>query len=697
MRPARVARVFAPIVGALLVAASIVGCGDQRDLAGRDGVEAGPGFDPGDAGDGFDAGEPIDLEAGPPYAVLGLAPSHGPFTGGTRVEIRGRGFSSKTKVRLGTIEVPAVDVIPVDPYHVQIITPPGEPGSADVIVEDEPSGQTAVLPFGFTYDSFHADPSSGATTGGTLVTLLGRGTAWTTGTTVTIDGKPCGDLVVADATRLTCVAPAGTPGAKSISVTTPDKVVTTVRDAYVYSDSDDGYRGGLAGEKLPGELKVLALANPSGDLLPGATVVVRGKDGVVLTGTTSTSGVASFPSPPAPPLTVTVAMKCLQPTTFDGVEVRSVTAYLWPVLSTACVPPDGQPPPTGGKARNLGVVSGELVWPGAIEFKRAPWKGVPDPKKPTQRVAAYVFAAAGSNTARFSLPDPAQAVLPTSPGTLGYQFTTALLPGNVTLYAIAGLEDRPEGEEPTFDPYVYGVVRGVGVTIGGVVDRVTIPMTGTFTHEARYAVSGVPISSRGPDRLRSTVAVDLGQGFMLLPQGARENLLPLSGEVPFVGVPPLSGLLSTSSYVASFEAVTGGVGGVPASAVLRFRSRTSGAPVAISSFVPLPKIVSPAPAAPWDARTVKIDLPAGSADLVVVEVSAADGSTGWTIVAPGSARSVELPDFSAKPELGLPGGSLVVGATAARLDAFDYDQVRYGQLGRAAWTAYAYDTAFGYW
>lgn len=687
---------FAVLTLVALVTGGTGGCSEGRDLSGQNALDSGTGINVGDGGELLDTYGAVDLEAGPPYAVLGVQPSHGPYTGGTRLEIRGRGFSSRTKVRIGALDVPAAEVVANDPYHVQVLAPPGEPGAADVILTDEPTGQRSILKGGYNYDSFYADPNNGATTGGTLVTLLGRGTAWSAGSTVTIDGKPCDDIAVVDATHIRCVAPAGLPGAKAVSVTTPDKLVTTVRDAYSYADTADGYRGGLAGSKLPGELKVLALANPDGELVGDATVVVRGADGVVQQGKTSPSGVASFPTPPTSPLTVTITKKCLQPTTFDGVKVRSVTVYLNPVMSTACVPPDGQPPPVGGKARNAGTVVGELVWPGGVEFKKAVWKGVPGPKKPTQRVAAYVFAAARNNLSAFQLPPAEQATTEMSSGTVGYAFTLVTLPGNVTLYAVAGIEDRPAMGPATFDPYVYGVVRGVGVPIGGVVDRVLIPMAGSFTHSVQHTVSGIPSTPRGPDRIQTTLAVDLGDGYMLLPHPPRDALLPFSGVTSFVGVPPLTGPLASNNYITAVEATTGGPGGIPQSSILRFKSRVSGTPTNIGPFVPLPKFTTPATDKKWDGRTVTIELPSGAADLIVLFVNAGDGSSTWTIVAPGDTRTINLPDFAARPELGIPAGNLVLGAVAAKLDGFSYDAVRYGQLGRAAWSAFSYETAFGY-
>ncbi|MBK7397089.1 MAG: IPT/TIG domain-containing protein [Myxococcales bacterium] len=377
----RLAALFASALAPFLILA----CAAPRDLGGR--TDTGPGgLDPGDGSSIDDGSGPIDLDGGAPYAVFGVQASHGPYTGGTRIEIRGRGFSSKTRVKIGGVEVDPTTVVASDPLHVQVLTPPGEPGPADVEMIDVPTGQTAFLSGGFTYDSFYADPSSGATTGGTLITLTGRGTKWVTGTTATVDGKPCGDLAVKDETHLTCVAPAGTPGVKAISITTPDTVVVSARDAYTYADTTDGYRGGLAGDKLPGELKVIALVNPNGDLLPEATVVVRGSDGSIQTAKTSISGVASFAAPPPAPVTVTITKKCIQPTTFDGVKVRSVTAYLNPVMSVACISPEGEPPPTGARSRSSGARSGSSCGRSASSSSAVDGRASPIPRpRPSAR------------------------------------------------------------------------------------------------------------------------------------------------------------------------------------------------------------------------------------------------------------------------------------------------------------------------
>ena len=61
-------------------------------------------------------------------------------------------------------------------------------------------------------------PDSGPNAGGGSVTITG--TDLTGATSVTIGGNACTDLVVVNATTITCTVPAGTSGAKDVVVTT---------------------------------------------------------------------------------------------------------------------------------------------------------------------------------------------------------------------------------------------------------------------------------------------------------------------------------------------------------------------------------------------------------------------------------------------------------------------------------------------
>ena len=153
-----------------------------------------------------------DADIGDPFAIDGLTPSHGPFSGGTRTRIDGRGFSSKLRVFIGGVEVEAGSLLASDPTRAAIVTPPGPPGFVDVTIRDEATAKERVLKNGFYYDAFVVVPDSGATSGGTRIAITGSGTNWGAGTTVSIDGVACKEVVVESPTKLECVSPTGTPG-----------------------------------------------------------------------------------------------------------------------------------------------------------------------------------------------------------------------------------------------------------------------------------------------------------------------------------------------------------------------------------------------------------------------------------------------------------------------------------------------------
>src|SRR5882724_6269779 len=126
-----------------------------------------------------------------PHAVLGIDPPHGPFAGSTLVMIRGNGFESNARVWFGDVEVPKSSVTPVDPQRIQVVTPAGSAGAVDITVQNGKAESTrAALTGGYTYDRFYATPSSGPTSGGTIITVVGDSTSWNESTQVEVDRKP---------------------------------------------------------------------------------------------------------------------------------------------------------------------------------------------------------------------------------------------------------------------------------------------------------------------------------------------------------------------------------------------------------------------------------------------------------------------------------------------------------------------------
>jgi hypothetical protein len=682
--------------GPALVAVAALGAAAPACLLG-----SGPPLDPyvDDAGPpdatnlGDDGSTRVDVDLGPSFAVAGLQPSHGPWTGGTRTTIAGRGFSSKVHVWIGATELDPSAVFASDPTHIAVVTPQSAPGPADVRVHDDEQNQDATLAAGFFYDSFVVVPSSGATTGGTRIALQGSGTHWTGASSVAVGSAACSDVAVNDATHLACTTPAGAPGSQDVAVTNADGSIDRARDAFTYSDSPDGYRGGLYGGVLSGNLKVIAFDSWAGTPLVGGKAIAGGNIATALTATLDGAGVAQLSDPSLTgKVTVTVAAKCHQPITFVDVPVDTVTAYLDPVLDLSCAM--GDPPSNGNyQGSDLGEVDGELVWNGGIEFQRSGWTNIPQAQGNEQQTA-YVFGANGNPLSTFQLPAANTAVTPMSPGMQGYQYALTAWPGNDTIYALAGLEDRT-ANPPRFEPFAMGVARGIPVQPGVRTTGVDIPMTTLFDHQVTTVPQPPATTPRGPDRLVSQLAVTLGPNlFAILPQGTITSLLPVAGNVTFGGVPSLDGTLAGESYDLNASAVTGQNAGVPLSVVTRIDTTDANDPITIGGFVGVPGFVQPG-AGTWGGTHVQFQ-ETGTFDLSVTYVSSAGGLVSWEIVAPAGDTSFDVPDLSQVAGVGnLYHGPITTSLSVARIGSFDYGSLRYGQLSSGGWSAYAQDSASG--
>lgn len=686
MRYALRVRRFALLTLPIVFAWACLGKGPS--LIGTDDAGAPPQTDLGD-----DSGVRADVNLGDPFSLIGLDPSHGPWSGGTRTLLAGRGFSSRLRVLVASKEVPSSDLFASDPTRAALTTPPGDPGVADVTILDDGTKETRTLKAAFTYDAFEVVPNSGATSGGTRIALRGASTTWATGTTVAVDGHPCTGVAVTDATHLECTTPANPAGSKDVTVTNPDLSQTQARDAFVYSDSADGFRGGLSGGVLSGSIKVIALDAYTGMSIPGAKAIAGNDANTAIVGTTDLSGVAQLKDPSLKgKVTITVAGKCHSPTSFVDVPVDTVTVYLDPVLDPSCG--QGDPPTGGGKGRDLGAATGELIWPTGTEFQaRGEWIGVPLPIHSDERRAAYVFAAVSNPDSTFYLPDPMSATTMDSNGTYGFGYTTVWYPGNITLYAVAGIE-RNNSTGRTFIPYMMGVQRGVPLQPTVVTTHVDINMNTLLDHSLVLDTKPPPTTNRGPDRLVARAAVSLGQGaYALFNVSPQTKMLPTPGLVSFVGLPAMAGSFASESYVVSASAVSGSKLDVPLSVVSHVRTNDANVPLALTGFLPVPKPISPSNGV-WDGMHVDIAA-TGTIDLALVVVSSGGGIEAWTVVSPGN-KSFTLPNLEAiGPDLAIPHGAIQTSVQIARIDSFSYAKLRYGQLYSSAWNAYAADRVSG--
>lgn len=659
--------------------------------------------DDGESGAGGDALN-IDNSAAPPenpgpeaptsdpHAVIGADPSHGPFTGTQRVLLRGKGFSSKARIWFGDVEVDPKTVIPIDPTRLQVSAPPGKAGSVDISAQNGDDTSTRrTLVGAYTYDAIYSTPASGPVPGGTVIQISGQGTAWDASSVVKIDQKPCAALTVQGPTVIECTVPPGSLGAKTISVKTGSETLL-VLDGYTYEDSDNGYKGGLSGADIAGHIKVLAFDNYTGAPLPGAAVIVGAPISAAKGTLTDPSGVGVVTDASLMgPQTVTVAAYCHSPITFVDTPVDTVTAYLDPVLDPTCASM-GDPPPVGGKPSYSGTVKGELVWPASGEFKKGLWSNVPAPVGASERRAAYLFLAQSDPTASFQLPSASVAVTEESKGELGYGFSIYASPGNRALYALAGIEDRSQSP-PRFTAYVMGVVKGVAVLPNSVTEAVFLSMTKTLDQTLTLDVKTPPPGSKGPDRLRATASVMLGNdGFAILPIGQKTPLLPVSGPLPFVGMPALDGDLSGATYVATLRAQTGPTGTAPLSALSRLTATTTSQPLPANDFVNVPTLVSPAESSAWDGAHLETTFaPGGLIDLTVYDIQSGNGLVHWLVSVPRGSHAIEVPDLTLLPFGGLPKGPITIAVHGARIDGFEYKNLRYRHLRPQGMTAYSLD------
>ena len=655
-----------------------------------------------------DAGAPdaIALDGGPvsdaspdalevaPHVVLGIDPPHGPFAGGTLVMIRGNGFESNARVWFGDVEVPRAKVTPVDPQRIQVETPAGATGAVDITVQNGAAESTsATLTGGYTYDRFYASPSSGPTSGGTIITVQGDSTNWDENTEVEIDRKPCTDISILSPTKLACTTPPSAAGAKVLSVLSGTER-EDVLDGFTYGNSDNGFRGGLSGQPLSNQLTVLAFDNVAGAALPGVAVLAGDDVDSGEVEHTDQNGVATFSGNLGPMRSITLALKCFQPITFYDVPVDHLTAYLDPVLSPACGKLGDLPP--GGGTPGVGAgVSGEVVWAPDEELKRRGWTNVPQPAVDTEKDVAYVFRLSDHADDPFRLPSPSSAITRDSEGAVGYKFYQSTSPGNFTMYTLAGLEDDSKTPR-TFTAYAMGILNGVAVKPGQTSDDVYIEVDVPLDHALTLTLEPPTPGARGPDRIRASVAIQIqDQGFALLPNGNTEHSLPGASSFSFVGVPPLVGSLAGTKYVLGARAATGSVEAPPLSVIGAFSATSTSEPLNLGGFVPLPVLLSPPKNTKWDLSSLSLEQAKSgqSVDLTVVRIDAGDGLYEWTLVAPGPRNQLKLPSLEQlAPEAALPVGSISIETTLAHIDDFVYGSLRYRQLSTRGWNAYATDT-----
>jgi hypothetical protein len=258
---------------------------------------------------------------------------------------------------------------------------------------------------------------------------------------------------------------------------------------------------------------------------------------------------------------------------------------------------------------------------------------------------------------------------------------------------LAGIEDRTTAT-PKFTAYAMGVVRGVAAALGQTTSDIFIPIDIRLDHAVSLVAKTPPPGLRGPDRARFSVSVEVERGgYAVFPSSNSSLLLPVDRTLSFVGVPSLTGALTTGRYVGGGLAATGPTLTTPLSQVGRVASTSES--IGMGDFLSVPELDVPALGGPWDGKELAFHFAPGGAavDVTVFQVQSGAGLVTWTVVVPGGgAQTVSLPDL----RRAFPDGSLVVGNVSIQvmgghLAGFDYGAFRYGQLNSSGFDAYAMD------
>jgi hypothetical protein len=265
--------------------------------------------------------------------------------------------------------------------------------------------------------------------------------------------------------------------------------------------------------------------------------------------------------------------------------------------------------------------------------------------------------------------------------------------GNLTLYALAGIEDRSRAT-PKFTAYAMGVVRGVAAALGQTTSDIYIPIDIRLDHAVSLAVKTPSPGPRGPDRAKLAVSIEVERGgFAVIPAGTTSSTLPVDRTLTFVGLPPLTGALASGRYVGSGLAATGPTFTTPLSQVGHAASTRES--IGMGEFLPVPQLLDPPLGGAWDGSHLAFEFPpsGGTVDLTVLHVQSAAGLVTWTVVVPGGgSQRVTLPDLRRVfPDGALVPGNISISVLGGHLEGFDYGALRYGQLSASGFQAYAMD------
>lgn len=672
----------------VIVLGAVVGCSSPAPLPGDD--DDTPGDDAGVDGGG---------DGGVQGPVLRLPdPDHGPFRGGTTVQIAGQGFRMDDTVWFGGREV--TDKRFIDSRRMEVATPPGEPGPADVEIRRN-GGPFLKRAGAYQFDKIAVDPPNGSIAGGTFVTITGWETQFDETTVVFFDGVPLSGLQVAGAQRLTGFTPPGTAGDADVIIRTTTNDYSADR-AFTYRSTGDSTAGGFGGAALHGTINVTVVDNFTKDGIANAFVALGDPNTTAYKGRTNMLGQITFSGADiVGPVRVTAYAPNFEVGTFDCVDSENVSIWLRSPL-----PPPGDP--VGSVGPNGSNIRGQVLFGDSVGLGSPFWNLVPEPRTPTERKRIYVTTTAPTLTGN-PIP-PLMAIDYTFDAMrLSWPFEVAARPGATGVVAIAGLYDS--ALDPThmgyqgFEPFAAGVARGVlvgpGETRTGVDLVINIPLDAALRVQLAHPP---PLGGPGqPVQIRLRGGVDLGgEGTVhfgkhgLIPDAGQ----PYAGETYFpigalartiVDLPALARAVGDGAYnlqVGAYNAF----GGAPFTVRMLRGLHDTGAPITVDGFVGVPRAVDPRPGVTATGRRVRFIPDGNTTGVPTFHLHMLYDQLGnplWRGITCSTMYSVEMPDLSSIGVQYPPHNQATTWVAWSIASPGQYRDFTYRWLGIAYWNAYA--------
>ncbi|MFB6264145.1 MAG: IPT/TIG domain-containing protein [Bradymonadaceae bacterium] len=541
-----------------------------------------------------------------------VTPAEGPASGGTKVVIRGKGFSNG--VRRVLFGGQAATFTVTSDTKIEATTPQNGVRTVDVVVERK--HLDARLKDGFTYTEklqvFGFSPVRGSIAGNTYVTIRGRGF---TGNKleVSFGSKKAASLKKLDPRTLAVRTPQHKPTAVDVNVTRAGKSVTAPQQFTFFNPG--ARNGGAWGGPIQGAVNV-SVFSQGGRPIPGAFVMLSTNPKTTYQGKTNRNGRVTLSGPDVyGEQTVSAVAPKYSSTTVQHVNAENITIFLKPPSS------NGQPPPGPPTATFKGKITGldKIVKnPGPNTYtiasvyttKEDPWSRNPDPGK--------------NNTVRTNGP---------------YELTSRI--GDLALVAVGGLLNTNTGE---FDPLMMGVKRFQFAAEGKTYNRdihLDIPLDKTM----RFKLKNPPRYKDGPTVNKVTPWLDFGfEGVF----GQVSIAKGTSDIVSTSDMPALAGELSDVEYLAiggTYSKVRGSTGAPQSVAIKRSIKSTSGV-IQMPKLLSIADVTSPRPGGQPKGGLVEFDVSNGAKpDFFYARVVTPMRKTIWEAFVPGTARRIRLPNF----------------------------------------------------